>query len=321
MKRNFLVLLLSMVLVVSMYGCGSSNPKPTKEFNSVSDDNQAEDTQADDSNEETDASSSESDGSTTEATTNSDAETTANSAAIDNEVVYEKDGLKVTVISLGEDEFGDNALNVELVNDSDKNVTFQVEDVSVNGFMSMPLFSSDVTAGNKANDSIIFYTDSLEEGGITGFTTIEFKLLILDPDTFETIAESDVITLNTGVTDGGVYDNSGEVVYDDKDIKIVAQYLYTDEFLGDEIVFYIENNSDAEIMVQNSSVALNGSMVEALLYSNVLPGKKAVTEMSFSGLEENGITDITDAELSLNISDANTWDTIADTESVSLTFE
>jgi len=81
-------------------------------------------------------------------------------------------------------------------NNSDKAVTVQVKDVSVNGFMVDPAFSSDVLPGKKAFDTISFLESDLQENNITDITTIELTFDIFDSVEFNTIYESENITIS-----------------------------------------------------------------------------------------------------------------------------
>ena len=75
--------------------------------------------------------------------------------------------------------------------------------------------------------------------------------------------------------------------------------------------------------MQVRDTSVNGFMVDSLLSEEVLPGKKAVGGMTLmnSTLEENEITTITDMEFSFHIFESDGWDTIVDTDVISLTIE
>jgi len=64
-------------------------------------------------------------------------------------------------------------------------------------------------------------------------------------------------------------------------------------------------------------------MVDTLFSCDVLAGKKAFDDITFmkSDLEKNSIKDINEVDLSFHISDANSWNTILDSEPITITFE
>ena len=76
------------------------------------------------------------------------------------------------------------------------NVTVQVRDVSVNGFMVTAMFSADVMSGKKAYDSISFLSSELTENGIDELEEIEFRFTVLDAGTWKTIYDSEIVTIN-----------------------------------------------------------------------------------------------------------------------------
>lgn len=320
MKKKCLAVILVLALVLSMYGCGSSDKsKDDKETNNkVEATNAPADTETTDSKEDPSETPEE-----TPDESKDDSSTSGAALPVENSVVFDQDGLKVTTLSLGEDDYGDQVVNMKLENNSDKNVSFMVEDVSVNGFMVSTLFFVEVNAGSSTEDVLTIYTSELEESGIQEIADIELKLYAIDPESYETVSETDIISLTTGSSDSGAqaYDTSGEVVYDENGIKVVAQYLQDDDLYDKVLIFYVENNSDAEVGVTNLDVTLNGITADAALYSLVAKGKKDVAEMSLSDLEASGIGEITEAEFTLSIFNPDTLETIAETEPMALTFE
>ena len=76
------------------------------------------------------------------------------------------------------------------------------------------------------------------------------------------------------------------------------------------------------VEVKTRNVSVNGFMMEPIFSSDVAPGKHAIDDITFmdSDFEDNGITNIETVELSFHIFDLETWDTIVDTEPVTVTF-
>ncbi len=111
-------------------------------------------------------------------------------------VALEQDGIKVVIQQLVTDNSLWGAdLRVYVENHSQRNVTIQVRDVSVNGFMLDPIFSCDVPAGKSAYDSISFMQDELDENDITAITSVELVLHVVDLDSWDTILDSDMIQI------------------------------------------------------------------------------------------------------------------------------
>lgn len=113
-------------------------------------------------------------------------------------VLYDSNGIKI--ICKGYKEAGDwdlgPSLSFMIENNTNKNITVQVRDCSVNGFMIEPTCSADVAAGKKANDNMTWFSSDFEENSIETIDTIEFYFHIFDSDEWETIVDSDIISLN-----------------------------------------------------------------------------------------------------------------------------
>ena len=119
------------------------------------------------------------------------------------------------------------------------------------------------------------------------------------------------------------FDDSGDIAYEENGIKITVKGLAESSSLfGPELVVYIENNSDENITVQTRDFSVNGFMVNPIFSSDVMSGKHAIGTITFlsSELEENNITKFETAELSFHIFNAKSWDTIVDTDVISLSF-
>lgn len=302
MKKRILALIFSLTLAVSMVsGCGSDS--------------------SDNASASGEAASSEA--GTSDSESNDDSSDVSN-VSVDEQVLYDENDIKITATGLEEGWLGtDMKLTIE--NNTDKDITVQNEWSSVNGYMVSTTMSVDVAAGKKANDTLTFDSSSLEECGIEQIATMEIVFSIIDADSWDDIAKSDVITVNTSVNDGyeQAYDDSGDVIVDQDGIKIVSKGVSTDDSIwGPGVVLYVENNSDKNITIQTRDVSINGYMVDASMSEDVVAGKKAMTAVQFfdSDLEDNGIEDITDAELSFDVFDMDSWDDIFETDAISLTF-
>lgn len=113
-------------------------------------------------------------------------------------VLYESNGIKVMGRYVNEDSFWGAAVLLYLENNTDQNVVVSCENMSINGFMVTPLFHGDVYAGKKAVDEITILSTDLETNGITKIEQIELSFHIYNSDTYNTIADSDAVTLTVG---------------------------------------------------------------------------------------------------------------------------
>lgn len=261
-------------------------------------------------------------GSSNEETQNISAE----EVTVEEQVLVDEAGVKITAKSLDTDDIFGAELNLLIENNSGKNLTFQNRNCSVNGYMVETLMSVDVADGKKANDSVTFSDSDFELCGIEAIADMELSFHIFTTDDWETYLDTQPVQIKTSIADTYKYafDDSGEVAYSGKDMKIVVKGLTEDSsILGPGITVYIENNNKENVTVQVREVSVNGFMVDSIFSAEVASGKRAVDTITFmeEDLEENGITAIEDVEMFFHIFDTDSWDEIVDTDVVKIDFQ
>ncbi len=305
-KRRFIFFIV--MLSFLLYACGNKEDQDKGKDNQNGAAGDQQKTQEDNSDKK-------------QTTTNDAADTSE--AAISEQVLYDEGGLKITATALDMEAFLGPELKVLVENNTDKDLTIQTRDASINNLMVEPSFSCDVAAGKKANDAITFFSEDLEKSSIDQIAQIELRLKIFTSADFDTIAETDPIIIPTSAKDTYVqnYDDSGDVLYDKNGIKIVNKGLAEDEFFGPELRVYLENNTTQPITVQVRNVSVNGFMTDPVFSSDITPGKKAYDGISFFDMEENDIEKIEEVELSFHIFEMDSMDDIDDSEPIKLTFK
>ncbi len=245
-------------------------------------------------------------------------------AEIEETVLLDEAGVKVTALELKNDSFWGPELKVLIENNSGQALTFQTRNTSINRFMVDAMFSEDVADGKKANASISFTSETLEACGIDQIATIELSFHIFNSASWDNYFDSSQIVLNTSVAESYTQevDESGQLVYDEGGIKIITKSLNEDSIFGPSVRIYVENNSNQNITVQARDVSVNDFMINPVFSADVLNGKRALSDLSFFGseLEDNNIEKIEKVELSFHIFDMDSWDGIVDTDTITLTF-
>lgn len=256
-------------------------------------------------------------------TTDTPSSISSQTASIEETVILDQNGLKITATGL-EDSFMGEELKLLVENNSEQNLTVQSHASSVNGYMITNIMSIDVAGGKKVNDALTLTASEMEDCGITSITDLAFTLHVFNTDTWETVFDTPLIELKTNLngTVTQTYDDSGNVVYDAGGIRIITKGKTDDSILGPGILVYVENNTTENIMVQTRNVSINGFMVDTYYSPEILPGKRSLSSLTISdtSLTENGITDITSAELSFVIINPSNFMDIAETGPISLTF-
>lgn len=255
---------------------------------------------------------------------NSDGNTNSD-VTVEEQVLFDQDGVSVTLKGMDADGFWGPELQLETNNTTDKTVMVSARDTSINGIMMDPMFSISVAPGKISNDAMSVFGSSLKNAGVETIQTVELKFGVTDDETWESLFETDYITINTSAagTFEQTYNDEGTEVYSDDSFRIVAQKLDSDEsFWGADIYLYIENNSDKTVTIQSRDTSINGYMVDPMFSVTITPGKKAFSTITFleSDLESNGIENIDTMETSFHIYDEASMDTISDTSPVTINF-
>ena len=314
--KKLLCFMLAMILVVSLASCGVISNGEIKKPAYVSGDTSKDDNDSGNDNDEAEDK--------THSSNNGSSEESGSKEISIDETVVDEAGVKITAKSLSMDELFGPELKLLIENNSGTDLTFQCGYSCVNGYMIGHMMSVDIADGKKANDGITLSESDLDTCGISEIADIELSFHIFNLDDWETYLDTDLIKIKTSISDGYEYkfDDSGDVAYDKDNIKIVVKGLIEDSILGPSVVVYIENDNDENITVQARNVSVNGFMVTELFSCDVLAGKRAVDTITFlsSELEENEITAIENIELSFHIFDADSWDGIADSDTIIITF-
>ena len=253
----------------------------------------------------------------------SEAEQETQDVTLAETVLFDQDGIRITATGLSTDSLFGPELNLLVENDSAQNIVVQPNYCMVNGYMMDGLLSADVAAGKKANDTLDFLSNDLARCGIETITDIELDLVVSDGDSWQTLYETGPVILQTSAAGQytQTYDDSGEEIYNQNGIRVVAKSV-NDDLFGMGIKFYLENNTDKAVIVNADNVSVNGYMMTDLFYSDLAPRSHAVDTLTLLGseLEDNHIDTITDAELSLQITDADYYQTIDSTAPITLHF-
>lgn len=245
---------------------------------------------------------------------------------VQESVIYDDGGIKVTVLSLDFRGWMGPELRFLIENNSEKAIMLQASDLVINGYMINPIMSAEVEAGEKVNDELTVLNSDLESAGIETIQYFSFKLRVIDSADWAKTFNTDTIRIETDANPAFIQkvDDSGTVLVEQKGVRIIMKELLTEqEFWGAELLLFIENNSGQDISVTVKDVTVNGFQVNPLFYADVLSGTKAFAGLGFleNDLKENGIRDIREIELYFNVIDKNNFRTVFKTDKITITFD
>lgn len=111
--------------------------------------------------------------------------------------LYNENGIRIVGKAVDENSFWGTAILLYCENTSGKNVGISVEEMSINGFMMSPLFSTIIYDQKMSLDEITVLSTELETNGIDEIEEVELKFHIYDVDSYNTIADSEPIKFTT----------------------------------------------------------------------------------------------------------------------------
>lgn len=305
MKRSVIALLLSVLIVAGLAACTSETQTGGESEN------------------KTPVAAGTPSGSAGQNETPEQAPEQPKDVTIEEQVLVDESDIKITAKKLDTSDWYGPAITLLIENNSDKGLTVQARDSSVNGYMIETMMSVDVAAGKKANDSVTFSASDLETCGVTTLADFELSFHIFTTDGWDTYLDTNLVQIKTSAADTYEYtfDDSGDELYSGNGIRIISKGVSTDDSIfGPGLILYIENLSDQPITVQARDVSVNGFMIDTIMSEEVVAGKRSNAVLTFmsSSLEENEIEEIQDVELSFHIFNTDSWDTVADTEAITV---
>ena len=297
MRKKWIAGLLAISMIAAMGGCsgaGTSSSSQKAKESSAGESSVAEESSETEENQSENSS---------EAEKNAD---TANQS----KVLFEDSTARITYTGTDEESWMGEGLKVTIENLSDKNITVQTRETSVNGVMDDPYFSCDVASGKTANDTIYF--SSKDDLG-----TIELSFHIVDSDTYDTIADTEKVTL---VIDDSITSEKTEAdkIYESNGVVVSYAGKVDDDIWGTQFQFLIENNGTETYTVRAENISIDNVMYDGSLYAEVAAGKYADDTMSFIG--EDLPEEMKELEFKLVISNSN-YETVAESDPIKVSVQ
>ncbi len=310
MRRIKVIGLVATLLVFGMMSLGSGSSSDSEKKEIVAD---SSSTAADDAADTQEAAASNEE----ETADNADS---SEAVTIEEQVLFEQDGLKVTATEYVVDPIWGDGVKLLIENDGTSDIGLGCNALIVNDYMITDLFSATVAAGKKDYETLDLSSSGLKAAGIDNVGKIEIYFHTFDPDTYKTITDLDCVTIQTSAFDSmdSTPNDAGQELYNADGIRIVGKYVDENSFWGAAVLLYIENNSGENRIIQCDDMSINGFMVTPYFSSTVYDGKKAIDEITLmsSELEENNITSVDEIELKFKIIDEN-YTSRAETDTIS----
>ena len=206
---------------------------------------------------------------------------------------YLSDGYTVTVTGMETMERG-VAIGFEIDNQSDRDIRVLTGELSVNGYMlPTSILYTEVDSGETVKDTMVLTASDLAEAGIETVRKLEFNLNIFDKNTSAVICKSDLFCLKTtdSADDIQPVDDSGDVILDANDMRVVCKGLRDDGPWNGDLVFYFENDLNKSVTVYIENVSVNGIAVDESMHVALRAFTKCMDGLDLLKLKDLDITE------------------------------
>ncbi|MBR4290610.1 MAG: hypothetical protein IKT52_08220 [Oscillospiraceae bacterium] len=229
--------------------------------------------------------------------------------------LIDNDAVSVYITKIEHNEHLGMQLHIQCINKTSRPLLFSWDMVSVCGYMYDPMWAVEVAAGKTSNSTIDLDTHELELMGIPSVDETTFTLRIVDSENWmeKPLVEEAFTIYPTGLNAEALIlpqraARSGDVVIvDNENIRFIITGF---DAAACTLHVYLENKTDRNLMYSWDRVSVNGFMADPFWAASVAAGKKACAEITFSrsDFEANGITEVSDIEFSLLVSDYDDWE-------------
>lgn len=230
--------------------------------------------------------------------------------SVEETVLADNEDITVTITGYDPGGFMGPSFEVLLENHTDKDLSYSMIDVSVNGVMCRPSFDEDVAAGKKSYVDLEWFSSDLEESGINYIETVSGTLLANERETYDevyrgavswatAVGETDVPAAEPRTFDHGFAEQeilTGDVVF------TVVDYDADGGSDGSPLlVFYMENHSGKRVSFCLEDVYVNGFACDPWWSLYVTDGSVAYSECEWwrGKLEDSHIDQIETVEFTV----------------------
>lgn len=254
-----------------------------------------------------------------------DDEQPENSGNIVGTVLYDKDGIKVTVTGFEAESYFGPEIYVLVENNSDKDAIVTTDLLSVNGYMMNDVgLYAEVAAGTETDDFFMFDYDEMARCGIKELSRVEFCIKVIDPESYDTIDISKLQTLNLTPACNQTIDYSGIELYNDGSIRIIYKDMESDSMFDALVYFFVENNTGKDVAVYADSITINGVACDEAFWADMRKGTVVLDAMviwDLSAANLESIDQIETMELKFRVIDYESWDELTVTDTVTINIE
>ena len=226
---------------------------------------------------------------------------------IDETVLIDEGGVRISAVSLQTESQlsaqGNSSLKLRLENSTEQNVSLNIRNVSVNGYMTPSVLVTSLDPGSSNELSLPLRHEDLVPNGISQIADIEFAVSATFTDGYGDPFQETKLSVYTSAMGSYVqqYDDGGEILYTDDTLTIISKGV-RDETSGSglhmvSLVVEVINNREDDIYLTPHTVMLNNEKYLPGSSITVCAGKRAIGAIdlrdSKGELEKHGASGIT----------------------------
>jgi hypothetical protein len=236
-----------------------------------------------------------------------------NLETINETILFDRDGVRVTAKELITDYWG-KGISVLIENETDKNIGIMSITYIVNNYMCMNFSFSSVAPGTESNDTIPLHSPDIVVKGIDVISDIAVSFLVFDNDSGENLFLTDEAVIPTsayGTVEQPEMEEGKELLNQDG-IRIVGKYIDENSSWGMGVLLYIENNSDKDLLFQCDDMVINSVSIFPFFSCQVNKKREALEAIAIMDfdLSDNNITEIKDIKLTFSGIDPINYDIV-----------
>ena len=235
----------------------------------------------------------------------------------DADVLVDDENVSFAVLGFEGDGAAGFTMRAYVENRTDVTLMVSTDDESLNGWMCSPMWATQVAPGKVLVADVEWSDYTLEPYGFADITDVEFTFKAYDVDNLmaDDYANEHVRLYPLGEGASAAHEREAQpddvVLVDEGGVKITYIGSDVDDLWGYVADVCLENDTDRPLMFTVDEAAVNGSMCDPFWAVEVQPGKKALSDISWSEsmLEDVGLSpeDVADIELYLRAYDAEDW--------------
>lgn len=313
--QRFLSVMLAAMLLLSLAACGKEKQQATEN---------AETAAVTETIEKTDVPTDEETKGNHEVISLSFIKTFDQTPSLEEQSIYEKDGVTITAKSIKYDTVHGPQIILEVKNDTDNDLLIQNNHTTVNGFMMKPEIDLNVPKHKKLEAPMSLPYLDLAMADIHSLSDVGISLSILDSKTFSVLDTTETVKLDLLNTSDSQtpFNEEGQLAFDSKGVKVILQGVKKDTLFDSRrvLMVYLKNDTDRTICVKNNQLKVNGYDITTTMSTVILPHTKAVDKIELfdQDLDEYGITTIDAVNVAFEVNDYEDWKPIVISGTISV---